>query len=412
MNFRVYALALLLAGCGTSSAPSIDAPKEATAPATSYGFLANENELSLDVIRADLDLGKDPTAARASLIARLESHQLKSDSEIDAWMLRARAEEAQADIASATASIEVALAKIGNDRDSVRQREAEKTLRRLLGVAARTPHHRASNDVIAPVARALSAAYPTTETTDVHLQILRFGGDERVADELGTYHLADALKEAAEKVVSSKEPPSVHTQESHFSDWIAIPGASADLPTSLVVLYYDSEGGKIATRYERYLPMPSAEIDRRLARGEGVIVVQTRPHAPPVVLLAAPRPGQLEAVERSFAALATLPTGPVKVDLPKHLTPREIQNAMRDDFPAFRACYAPHIGQKLVGTAILNFAIDGDGAVRKSGVSLDASLKNSELESCLTHETDRVQFPKTHTEGETTVHYPIQFAAE
>jgi hypothetical protein len=91
------------------------------------------------------------------------------------------------------------------------------------------------------------------------------------------------------------------------------------------------------------------------------------------------------------------------------LTAEEINRVVKARAGVFRACYqkelnrSPGIGGKLV----LHFVIGGDGSVKSAKTGGGSTLRNDEVESCVSSNIMRLKFPAKG--GQANVNYPFLF---
>jgi hypothetical protein len=208
------------------------------------------------------------------------------------------------------------------------------------------------------------------------------------------------------------ERTNINTTSSRTGSWLSIPAYKDRLEDWLTVFYFDLEQLRVPARYDSLLPMPSAEIAARLAKGEGLVVAHERRGAPPAILVAAPRWAQLASVEEALASMKSLPTEPTPVKLDPTLRPSEIRAVVRSAKKAMRQCFNDLTSRvpDAQGKVVLKFAIR-DGAVLDATIETDsASLRDGPFEQCLLGATRALKFPVTGKDGKTTVAYPIVFA--
>ena len=91
------------------------------------------------------------------------------------------------------------------------------------------------------------------------------------------------------------------------------------------------------------------------------------------------------------------------------LTAEEINRVVKARAGVFRACYqkelnrSPGIGGKLV----VHFVIGGDGSVKSAKTGAGSSLRNDDVESCVSSNIMRLRFPAKG--GLANVNYPFLF---
>jgi hypothetical protein len=410
---RTFGLSCILAAAPFATNACAMHENAGDTPVESVAAPAPVASTRLASARVDVDLGRNLSAARATLQALIADATLTPAEQADAIFLRAQAEEGLGDREAALTSIELLLEKYQDHAENARVRDWTKALRRLLG--SREPQTSTAPDeglTIAPVARTLAPYFPTQVGKETDVRILRIGGETKDSEALGTYRIASAMRDRQSKIVSSVAAPNVHSHDSHYGDWTGIPQSREQMRNALVVINYDGTDGKVPARYDAYLPLPAAEIDARLATGEGLIVVKERPGAPPVVLLAAPRIGQLAEVEKAFSQLTQLPKGELRVPVRKLLAPREIQTAMHGAFSQMSVCYNELLKRDQTAAGKVNFAfsIPADGHPISIVVTPDSTLTDAAATSCMKRQLEAVTFPATDIADALTVRYPITFS--
>jgi hypothetical protein len=144
-----------------------------------------------------------------------------------------------------------------------------------------------------------------------------------------------------------------------------------------------------------------------LERGEGLVVARKREGAKPTIVIAAPRAGQLAAVEEAFAKMSELPYEPVKVPLKEGLMSEEIQSRVRGSFSEVRTCYEELLGRdrKAEGNLVLSFVIAADGKVSEASMTEGTTLEDRKLQECVLGHARKLTFPAVGKS--TTVTYPI-----
>ena len=404
--------AALVAGCATAAdAPATDLPEPTAAPR------AQGLALRLEQAERSLDVGRDVAGTRASLEEMLRDPAITPDQRDQARLALSRAIEAGGDREGAVAPIEALLADHPEGPSSPAEEAAEQRLRKLLTGADKEPQAAPEEERPAsPFAHALAKYFPTTNVDKLQLEarVFAFGGSGERSERLGTFAIGRAVREERKQACSlCDDRLSIRMQTSRESSWVGIPKSRARLGNALAVFYFDLGSGRIPARYDAELPLPSAEIAARLERGDGLIAVRERPGAPPAIVIAAPREGQLGEVEEALAAMKTVPTEPVSVQLKPALKPQEIQSVVRASFGSYRACYEAVLKKDptAAGTAKLHFAIRGDGTVEGLTVeTTEGALHDPTFEACTTAATRVLVFPATRAPGSTTVTYPIAFS--
>ena len=207
----------------------------------------------------------------------------------------------------------------------------------------------------------------------------------------------------------------VQQSVSRVDSWVDIPGYAgerrADMPNpdrSMVVVYFDLVQNRVPSRYDAYLAIPSADAIARLERGEAFVAYRERADKKPLLMLAAPRAGQLDAVEAAFAEMTELPKEPHVVDVPKGRLPAEIQGVVRSGFRTFRNCYEAllAVDPKAAGKVTLKFTIDAAGAPQS--ITTESSFADAGIGKCIADHLVPLRFPASG--GPTTVSYPIVFS--
>ncbi len=360
-------------------------------------------------------MGRDVAGAQASLAQVLTDPALTPEQRDEARLSLSRALEAGGDHEAAVAAVEALLAEHPDGSRFPLEEAAEGRLRKLLTGADAEPRRRAEDSrPVAPFARVLTRYFPAPNAANapLELRLYAFGGSSDQSDRLGTFAVDRAIRDQRQKACPlCDDRLSIHTSSSRTGSWVGIARSRARLANALAVYYFDLGEGRIPARYDAELPLPSADVAARLARGDGLIAVRERPGAPPVVLIAAPRGAQLAEVEEALSLLTTLPTEPVAVPLKADLRPAEIQAVVRRSFGAYRRCYEAVLERipTAAGTARMHFTIGADGAV--SAVTMDAvegALHDATFEACMTTASSALSFPASKWSG--TVTYPIVFA--
>jgi hypothetical protein len=390
----------LFAGCADA-----DAPAQAVTPLAEDAGAATP--LGVEAVLADVETGRDPVATRAAreaLEARRASLAKGDRIAVDLALERLVGET---DAPRAIALLE--------DATSLESEDAEKRLfARLAGHEAPSRNRRDRDDVVAESARALARFYPAaTPDKKVEIDIVAFGAkDERASDNLGTFAIDGALRERAVEAcgLCDEVKTNIHTHSSLSRLWSAIPRYEGRLEKALVVLYVTADT-LVPEHYAKWLAAPSAVVSAALAHGQGLVAVEERPGAPPLVTIAAPRAAQLATVETSLAAMHELPKEPVVVKLPAKLSPSEIQSGVRARFGGFKGCYHSLLERRpdAAGKVELAYAIAGTGTISDVVVSLGGTLEDPAHRTCVEHVMASVRYPVWSTDpaAKTTVRYPI-----
>jgi hypothetical protein len=367
---------------------------------------------AIEHARRALDRGQGPRALELSDEV-LADTALTPDELDEARVVRARALAAVGRTEEAITLLESLLARHAKDRRWSAEQEADRALAELLvGALPKTSDARREPGEVAPFAKVLAASFPVEEEPGraavLHMSQIFLGGSDDVSDELGTWNVRGAVMlEQRERCALCDDVRSDVTT-SRYGSWLGIPRARAALERSLVVVFADLES-PFPKRYEDVLPMPLAELEGRLARGEGVFAAKARVGAPPVVLVAAPRAGQLAEVEAALAKATSLPTSPVTVALPDALRPAEIQGAVRGSFKRYTACYESLLARApgVQGKLEVSFAIEAGKPLEVSAKSRSPEL-DQPFERCVLDAFGALSFPKSASR--TTVTYPLAFS--
>jgi hypothetical protein len=405
--YCVSALGLVLAAACTGRDTPATQQELTQAPAATLAAASPTSRL--EVALGDIDLGHDPAATRASLETLVASGGLQSEDSARAKLGLSRLAEAAGDTERAITLLEEAAA-LGTQVDGIERRLYELSTGRPLPSMPEL----VDAPVVAPIARALSKWFEPGSDHRANINVIMLGGGD-THRRLGTYAIGASLREHQEARCPSCDATKLDLNEwnTQHGDWTGLFRALPKLGTSLVVFYLDHET-MIPSRYDSYLPVPSAEIDAHLQKGEGYIAVKTRGSAPPVIVLAAPRRAQVEKVEEAFAKMKELPKAGVAVPLPAGLTNREIKLAIRGSFTAFHGCFDALIAKnnRAAGNMVASFAARADGTVDKLRVELDHGLDDPSFRSCVEGVWKGITFPKTGENGVTTVVYPTQFTSD
>ncbi|MBK7396729.1 MAG: AgmX/PglI C-terminal domain-containing protein [Myxococcales bacterium] len=384
-------------------------PAEAGAAPSAVPSAAPVSKVALEVEQAirNVDVGKSLGEARATLEASLGDATLSDDLRDEATLALARARDALGDREAAITTVEGLLEKRVDKHPWRFEDAADALLQKLVSGGAQPSLGEADEGsiVVSPFARALTPFFPVQEGA-VKVSLLQFGAPTD-ADELGTFAVVDAVRaKAREACPLCDKSPSGHTSSSRHGSWTSIPAQRARLDRSLVVFFFDLGAHKIPARYDAYLPLPSAEVIGRLEKGEGLVVVKSRPGAPPVILLGAPREAQLPDVQKALAAMTEIPAAPVAVPLTANLRPREIKAVMRSARGAMKKCVEEH-APKADGTLKLRFDVKEDGTVANLTTKPEGEgVSDAAFLACIDKAAGALTFPKTGQK--LTVAYPIR----
>lgn len=414
---RLLGLAMtsaLMAGCVgpdvTGGETSESAPgSSAEAAEQAQAIPGSDHRLALEKARRALDRG-DAEAALSELEG-LAARLSDADEKNEALFELSRAHELAGDDEAAIEVIESLLVQnAGRERFELRE-AAEKRLRLLITGSEEEKGLRfPARSNLPPVTAALAELFDADEEGRVLVDVLVFGRAR--SDHAGIFEIAEAKRHLLEQDLTSTIK--VGQSISSAGSWVGLPRAigeqDASMPQadrSLLVFYFDLEDNRVPSRYDGYLPLPSDDIAAALERGEGLIAARKREDGKPVIVLAAPRKAQLEAVEAVFAELQEIPFEPLTVAVKPNLTAAEIQAVVRGSRGAMHACYKAALerDKSLSGRIELSFAIDGSGAVESAALGEGSTLSERGLSSCVLGEVNKLSFPAT---GErTTVTYPL-----
>ncbi len=391
-----------------------DDPAAAASVASAAGT-ASSAGVRLERASRQVETGDKVAEARAELSTLVASPELSATEKDDAALWLSRAYELEGDKEKAISTIEALLASHGNQNSFGKAEEADQRLRKLLTgeASSRFARDDDNRDPMAPIAAAFIKYFPKNAAGTYDVIVSMIGSGVHDSDRLGTFGIGEAIRRSAERACALCEKPKVHTGRHGHGSWTAIPGArGAEIDRSLAVFYYDQQDGRIPARYDALLPMPTAEIEKRLASGDGFVAVKERPNAPPVVLVAAPRWGQLATVEEAFSKLTAIPAEPFTVKVPSALMPREIQSVVRGGFDKMRSCYEQLTKRdaKAQGKFVLAFKITGEGRIDDVRADDATTLKDAAFGACMVEHAKTLVFPASRAKGDTTVRYPIEFS--
>jgi len=408
----VPALASLLALAGCLDQPDVDTRDFEDLPAAAAAPDAvGDAAVRVEQAERALDVGRDVTTARATLAAVAADKTAPADLRDRAALSLSRALESAKDLEGAIVAVESLLAAHADDHQWPAKDAADRRLRKLLTGSEEQPASpRGPTDKASPFARVLAGYYPTAKDVPVEIAILAFGGDSSASDQLGTFHVGDAMRDIAQDACPLCDSKvDIHTRSSRSGSWTAIPGAKGQMGGALTV-FYTHLGDAIPGRYDAVLPAPMAEVTAHLQKGESFVVARERPGAPPVVLIAAPREAQLIDVEEALSKMTALPTSLTVVKVPAKLKPDEIRTVMRTGMRELSKCYEELLKREpaAAGKVDVRFAIRGDGSVENAQLDTTDSFDDAGLVSCITDTTSALRFAATGVT--TTVTYPIAFS--
>jgi TonB family protein len=399
-----------LAGCEggvPAGLPPETAPAETEQSAPAAGLRIEQAERQLDV-------GRDAAGAKAALQAIVADPAVTAEERDQATLALARAEEALGNAKAAVTALEDLLSAHEGDHDFALARVAETQLRKLLtGVenAPRPPQF--EDEPVPPVAEALAKFFRPVEDDErtyrpsMVMFNARRGG---VSERLGTFNVGGALRKMrVESGPLGDDDVNISHDTSRFGTWTSIAGSRKRIESSLVVVYFDLAAGRVPAHYDWLLPMPSAEVVSRLERGKGVIAAKKRAGAPPVILLAAPRPAQVAEVETYFTSLTDLPAA-LEIDVDPKLTAEEIQQVVRGGRSKQKGCYETTLGQQpgASGRAVVHFVIRADGTTTDVSVKSEGTVSAAAFDRCLGEAFAGLSFPAAAKQTEVT--YPLEFS--
>jgi hypothetical protein len=394
---------LALAAC---SSPNAGPP---AGPSESKGESALTTEGSSDLENAErgLDVGKvEPgSIAKLELLAKNGTGAERDDAAI----ALSRSYELEGKTEDAIRTLEDLIA-VDREGRWDRQDDVENQLAKLItGKSAPVVPDSPESNSIAPFARVLMDSFHPNAKGAYDLDMILVGGNDMTSERLGTFNAGGAIRERLlEQCPLCDKRPDILTHRSRVGTWLAIPKYRETFATSLSVFYYDQVSNRIPARYEQYLPMTVKEIDEHLASGQGLVAAKAREAAPPVLLIAAPRMGQISDVEAALADMKELPGKPVSVKLTPNLRPNEIQAVVRTAKKDIKACYETLLRRdaNAAGKVMLDFAIDTDGRMKSLVVKTDdESLDDATFLSCFEKATSALEFPSTGVVA--TVKYPF-----
>lgn len=370
-----------------------------------------EKAQTLEAAQRSLDVGKVAPGSEAALGAIAKTGS--GDERDQAALALSRTYQLQGKTDAAITTLEDLLAAHQEDaRWELEEEVGNKLAELVTGHAAPVRPESPDNDPVSAFARALMPSFHADAKGAYEIDIMLIGGAATASRRLGTFNVGDAIHDRAlEQCPLCEKRPKVHTHQSQVGTWLSIPKYKGRFDTSLTVFYYDKIANPIPARYEQYLPLSIHEIDERLASGQGLVVVKQREAAPPVVLIAAPRYGQIPDVEAALAEMSKLPDSPVSVKLSPGLRRDEIQSVVRGARKEFRKCYDALLSRDPAaqGKVVLDFSIDASGSVKSPLTKADgAALSDAQFLSCFTQATGALAFPATG--NATTVTYPIELS--
>lgn len=417
-----FSLAALAAGCDdgrggpaaeTAGETGVPAAIEAaeTTPAVSPALV------ELERVLRRVDRAEATEADAEALAAWVREGKLPVDAIDRASLGLSAALEADGDEEGAIRAVEELLKRHSGDRHFDAREAAVSRLRRLLTGSEEAPPSMTRNlDPVAPIARALAAYFPEDDGGATLVDVLSVGKGPTEDDPHGILNIGDAKRRLAEEECAVCDVE-VHAQGSHtrIGSWVDLPlqmgERRSDMPNpdrSMVVVWFDLVENRVPSRYDAYLAVPSAETVARLERGEAFVAVRERPGKKPLVLLAAPRVGQLDQVQSAFAQMTSLPTTPRPIEVSAQLWPHEIQGVVRGGFRGFRTCYEALLAREpgAGGNVTVKLRIDEGGTPRD--VTATSTFGDDALRGCMVGLVKTLRFPAAGQE--TSVTYPIAFS--
>ncbi len=400
-------LGVTLMACedGPDGAP---APSEAEQAAPSR--LEAPSGLRLEEALRSLDRGDDPSGVIEALEAIIDDEAVSGDDRDAAKLALSRALAAKGDTEGAIDVVEELLRSHSKSGPFAARDLATKRLRVLLTGSEVEETYRPNAPDVTPGARMLAKEFSPDGDGNYLVDVSVFG---TVAREDGAFwQIAEAKRQDLEAELSPKinVGQSIHSSGS----WTSLPTEMgeqpADMPQadrSMVAFYYDLGAGRVPSRYDAYLPIPSEEIASVLEEGDGLVAIRRRPNAKPTVVIAAPRAAQLTEVEEVLKQMTQMPTEPVRVPLGKGLRPAEIRSTIRAARKDIRQCYETLLAgdPKASGKVNLAFRIDGEGTPLEVTIDEGTTLRGAGFESCMTSAIAKLRF--TSTGESTTVRYPF-----
>lgn len=371
---------------------------------------ATHSKVRLERAQRALDRG-DARAAEEELERMLDAGEVVGEERDEALLALSRACELNGDEEGAIDAVErILIANAASERFES-QEVAERRLRLLLTGAEETSNIRlpASAD-LPPMTWELADFFEQGTDGRVLVDVYTFGRPSR--ERGGIYDIAEAKRFKLDQDLSRQSK--VSQSISGAGSWLALPKAigvqQEDMPQadrSMLVFYYDLGDNRVPSRYDEYLPIPSEEIAATLEKGQGLVAARKREHGKPVIVIAAPRMAQLEAVEEVFSQMTEMPFTPVAVPLTPKLMPGEIQGTVRASFGSLRKCYetALETDKTMEGKIVLSFEIDRDGYVSSGALGEGTTLREPTFVQCMLRNLRELKFPAS---GEKTkVTYPI-----
>lgn len=411
-----------LGGCDASSKapPASDPRGEDTDQAeAAIAPAAPSVAVTLEEAARAFDRGDDVTVIRKDVERILADENAGRDVLDEARLLLSRIREKSGDKEGAITIVEELLASHAEEGRFERRDEAERRLRKLLtGTDDQLPSLD-QHGKYAPIAKVLAPYFPRDEAGYTLIDIAVFGSPWNEASD-PFVGLRSAMRELREeKCPLCVESFNLARSVTRAESWVDVPRlageTASDMPNvdrSLVVMLYDLDRNRVPSRYDEYLALPSAEIERRLASGDGLVALRKREGKRPLVVLAAPRSGQLLKVQEAFEKLDALGDEPVSVSLPKRLLAEEIQAVVRAKMPALKRCYEAALerDKEAAGKFDYKFKIKIDGAIEGLEIAAVHSTLDEAFVACSDDVLRHMTFPSA---GESTkVTYPMVFSPD
>src|SRR5262249_11296981 len=153
----------------------------------------------------------------------------------------------------------------------------------------------------------------------------------------------------------------------------------------LTTIYFDLGKNRVPSRYDALLPIPSARIVAELEKGSGLVAARERDGAPPILLIAAPRSGQLGEVQTALSRMKQVPVDPVTIKVNPTLQRSEIRAVVQSKRKEHRACYEELLKRSptAAGQITLRFTVKGDGTVSNVSVENSSTLRDPDFEHCV-----------------------------
>lgn len=402
VSISLFALVSACNNSDTGVPVPVPAPQPAEPSSISARLAAGDRAL----------VGGDPAGARVEFEAIVNDPEARWEDKARARLGLSQAFEAEGNREGAVASIEEALAQAPQTNDRVTGDLHDRLFLLLRGVKEDSfvsPFQPAAP--VASFAKTLLSVFPEAPEpgpTEIAIQVYGSVPSEH-ADALGLFDVSGAMRAKKQEACGLCTIKSnVHTSRNRHGSWTAIASDRERIPNALTVIYFDLEQNLVPARYDEFLPLPSAEIEKRLADGAGFYAIEDRSPAPPIILLAAPRTAQLHAVEDALAKATSWPEAPVRVPVARGFTREEIQGRVRTKRDAFRDCYTEYLTRVPAASirASMAFTITPAGVV--TDARTETEPKDEAFARCMTAAATTMRFGPHG--ASTTVRYPISFA--